>query len=92
MMDESEGTGVDEVLMEVLRMLAAKGRGKRAERIMMPQEQAAPAADAAPDDAEQMAALEEMLADPDTMPKGEVTAELEVKKKPYGEDDEDELE
>lgn len=75
------GPGVDEVLMEVLRALAMKGRGKRAERIMQPAPVEAAPSEMPMEDESQMQELEEMLSDPDAMAP-------EEKK----EDDEDEME
>jgi hypothetical protein len=57
---ESEGPEVDDVLLQLLLEKAKQGRLKRAEKVMAPQQEAAPV-EGAPDD--EMAELEAMLAE-----------------------------
>lgn len=70
---EESGPGVDEVMMQLLELLAQKRRGSRAESVLKPQPmtEGEEMESESPSEENEMGSLEEMLSDPELYKKVE---------------------
>jgi hypothetical protein len=69
---DGSGPGVDEVMMQLLEMLAQKRRGSRAESVLKPAPPAMQGEEQeSPSEENEMGSLEEMLSDPELSKKVE---------------------